>query len=166
MGNPAIRLRVRQRVLGAGVAYVVMAADVDDVVFEVRSVPTNVGHTFEMLDPDGTIVASIHQHLLPVEPNYVIRREGIDVGEVHRDLAAVTFPRFVLGGIRDGLVLTADQSDTKFNVLHSGSIVARVERVLSFVGSAYSVDFLRDVDVPTILCLLIAADDAMNLDAK
>ena len=158
-------LHVRQRVLGPGADYVVTLADGGEIVFEAKSVQANVGHTFEMYDADGCLVASVHQHLLPVEPNYVIRREGISLGEVHRDLAAVTFPRFVLGGATDGLVLGADQSDFKFNLLFKGAPAARIERELSFVGTSYMVFIFGDVDIPTALCMLIAVDDALGQEA-
>ena len=137
-------------------------ADTGVVVFNAKSVQAGVGNTFELFDADGNMVASIHQHLLPVEPNYEIRRQGVRVGQVHRDLAAVTFPRFVLGGADGGLVMSAEQSDTKFSLLCRGVQVARIEKELSFVGSSYTMHVIGDVDIPTALSLLIAVDDVLG----
>jgi uncharacterized protein YxjI len=163
--NRVLRMHVKQRVLGAGTDYVVTSADSGSVVFEVKSLLAGVGHTFEMFDSDDLVVASIHQHIMPVEPNYVIRREGIDVGEVHRDPAALAFPRFALSGVRDGLVLSADQSGTNFDMTFRGRPIARVKKELSFIGNSYMIDILGDVDIPTALCLLIVVDDALGQEA-
>ncbi len=164
MERRLLTLRVKQRVLGPGADYEITQPESGEIAYVVKSVPTGVGHSFEMHNAEGATIATIHQHLLPVEPNYVIRRDGIIVGEIHRDLSAVTFPRFVLGGI-DGLVLTGDQSDTKFSLLFRGEVAARVEKELSHVGTAYTMRISGDVDIVTALCMLVAVDDAIGQEA-
>ncbi len=152
---------VKQRLFSAGDSYNILS-ELGEPSFQVQTSLVTFGHSLDMYDMSGQVVANVQRQSPAVLPTFRILRDGKHVADVHKDLFTAFHPHYTVRGPGGDFDIDGDWSNWKFSITSGGEQVARVNKELSFVSDTYSVEIIGDVDAPSILCLVIVLDEVAH----
>jgi uncharacterized protein YxjI len=156
-----VRFLVKQRVFSVGDSYNIVNQDGVPEFVVVTSLVT-FGHSLDMYDMANKVVATVQRISPSVRPTFRILRDGQHVADVHKDLFTAFHPHYTVRGPGGDFDIDGDWSEWKFTVTKDGQQVALVNKELSFVSDTYSVETIGDVDIPSLLCLVIVLDEVAH----
>jgi uncharacterized protein YxjI len=156
-----VQFLVKQRIFSVGDSYNILNLE-GEPVFQVVTSLVTFGHSLDMYEMSGQVVATVQRISPAVRPTFRILRDGKHVADVHKDLFTAFHPHYTVRGPGGDFDVDGDWSAWKFTITRDGQLVARVNKELSFVSDTYSVDIVGDVDTPSLLCLVIVLDEVAH----
>lgn len=115
-----------------------------------------------LLDGSGNVLYEIVQALANLQPTFVIKRDGQEVGTVQKQLLKSILGDMFTVGLRDGpdLEVRGDWIDREFRVTRVDDGVTEIfaSRKLISIRDSYGIQVTAGFDVPLALAIVIALE--------
>jgi uncharacterized protein YxjI len=133
--------------------------DAGNRVFEVDGKAFAIGRTLDLLDPNGTVLYTLHQRVLSFRATFEVSRDGVIVATIQKALLSFFGDRFTVT-LADGTALEAsgDFLDHEFVVARDGETVLEASRAWFSVHGTYGVQVADAFDDPLALAIVIAIE--------
>ncbi|NLW22172.1 MAG: hypothetical protein GXY88_02785 [Tissierellia bacterium] len=125
--------------------------------FEVVGRIFSLGNKLNLYDMDGRELIYIEQKLFRLLPEYLIYREGKEIGKIKQEFTFFK-PRFHIDSIYGNFTLEGDVFHHNFNILKNGRAVAWISKRWISLSDTYSVDIEEGEDDAFILAIVISLD--------
>jgi uncharacterized protein YxjI len=133
--------------------------DAGNRAFEVDGKTFALGRTLDLLDPNGTLIYTLHQRVLSFRSTFDVTRDGTAVATIQKALLAFFGDRFAIT-LADGAALEAsgDFLDHEFVVTRDGATVVEASRSWFSMHDTYGVKVADGFDDPLALAIVIAIE--------
>jgi len=127
--------------------------------FEVDGKAFALGRTLDLLDPDGTVLYTLHQRVLSFRPTFEISRDGGVVATLQKALLAFLGDRFTIS-LADGSELQGAGNfvDHEFTISRGDEVVVTASRAWFSMHDTYGVQVADGFDDPLALAIVIAIE--------
>ncbi|MEO5876052.1 MAG: LURP-one-related family protein [Streptosporangiaceae bacterium] len=121
--------------------------------------------TYELKDPDGTVLAVIRKKAVALRETMLVERDGHTLATVHKKVIHLIHDRFAID-LHEGGDWTAkgDFLDKEYEIEGERGTVAQITRKWLRLRDTYTVEVMTGYDVPLVLALAVAVDALAEVD--